>query len=272
MSMELSIIIVNYRSRNKLLNCLESLRADSQLPVSEIIVVDNASGESLEDLPGLFPNLRLIASRKNLGMGGGNNLGLEAARGEYALILNPDTAVRAGAAALMLAYLKTHPQTGIIGPKLVYPDGALQHSCARFPTFFMPVLRRTFLGEYFKKARDSFMMTDFDHASFRKVDWLMGSCLMFKKEILLADGQVFRPRFDSRYFMYFEDIDLCREFRRRGLEAAYYPDAVVIHDHQRSSAKHPWYIALVRDKLTWMHIVSWLKYFIKWGFKTNSYA
>jgi len=271
--MDLSIIIVNYRSREQLLNCLASLRAADLAGLSrEIIVVDNASGDDLGEAGRLYPEVALIMSPVNLGMGGGNNLGISRASGEFILILNPDTIIRGRAIPTLLDDLRAHPAVGMIGSKLLYPDGALQMSCSRFPSFFMPVLRRTFLGNCFATARDRFTMNDFDHASRRPVDWLMGSCLMFKRETTLADGSVFAPRFDERYFMYFEDIDLARQFWTRGREVVYNPEAVVLHDHRRESARHPWYLALFLDALTWRHIASWLKYFIKWGFKTENYA
>ena len=112
------------------------------------------------------------------------------------------------------------------------------------------------------------MMTDFDHKTTREVDWLMGSCLMLKKSWALENGEIYQPMFDSRYFMYFEDIDLCREIKKHGKKIVYEPRAVVIHDHARDSAKNPWYIALFKDKITWVHIFSWLKYFMKWGFRS----
>jgi hypothetical protein len=264
--MDLSIIIVDYNSKIKLLNCLDSIyQADLGRTAFEIIVVNNNSEDDLSDLAGRYASLRVIVSPKNLGMGGGNNLGSQTAAGEYILILNPDTLVRGRAITVLLEYLRAHPRVGLVGPKLLYPDGSLQFSCSRFPHFFMPLLRRTFLGDYFKKSRDSFTMNDFDHQSVRPVDWLMGSCLMFKKEIRLASGEVFRPAFDPRYFMYFEDTDLARQIWSRGLRVVYNPEAVIIHDHQRQSARHPWYIAVFRDRITWIHISSWFKYFIKWG-------
>lgn len=268
--MELSIIIVNYKSREKLVNCLESIsRTETAGLRYEIIVVDNASGDDLSGISERFPEVKLIISDKNLGMGGGNNLGIAAASAPLVLVLNPDTAVTDGALVTLSAYLASHPEAGMVGPKLLYPDGSLQFSCSRFPRFFMPLLRRTFLGKYFKDARDSFMMEDFDHRSIAPVDWLMGSCIMFRKENVLSDGRVFRPRFDERYFMYFEDTDLARQFWANGLQVVYDPEAVVIHDHQRQSAKHPWYIAIFVDKMAWRHIDSWLKYFLKWGLKGN---
>jgi hypothetical protein len=268
--MDLSIIILNYHSRAKLISCLDSLaRADLSPLRYEIIVVDIADGSPISELADFsrsYPSVRLIVSHKNLGMGGGNNLGLRAARGEYILILNPDTVIQGRAVPVLWQYLKDNPQVGLVGPKLFYPDNSLQSSCARFPGFFIPVLRRTFLGDYFKEARDSFTMNDFDHNSIAPVDWLMGSCLMFPKKMALADGSVFEPRFDERYFMYFEDTDLAREFWTKGKRVVYNPEAVVIHDHQRGSAKHPWYLAIFLDNLAQRHIVSWLKYFGKWGF------
>jgi len=131
----------------------------------------------------------------------------------------------------------------------------------------MPILRRTFLGDYFSILRDHFQMIDFDHQTIKEVDWLMGSCLMFKKEIKLLNGKFFKPSFDQRYFMYFEDTDLCRQIWTNGLKVVYNPEAIVIHDHARESAKHPWYLAIFLDRLAWRHINSWLKYFLKWGIK-----
>lgn len=268
--MDLSIIIVNYKSRAKLINCLDSIKdADLDGVENEIIVVDNDSGDDLNDLPARYARLKLIASSKNLGMGGGNNLGIRNSSGEAVLILNPDTIVHKAAIKTLLTYLKANPTVGLVGPKLLYPDNSLQPSCARFPIFLMPFLRRTFLGDYFKNIRDRFTMNDFDHNSIMAVDWLMGSCLMFRRTSQLASGQTFSPLFDERYFMYFEDIDICRQIWTKGLSVVYDPEGIVIHDHQRQSAAYPWYFAVFLSHLAWRHIDSWLKYFWKWGFKTK---
>lgn len=267
--MDLSIVIVNYKSLYKLANCLDSLSKSDTPEISrEIIVVENDSGDDVNLLTRVL-EFRIIKSDKNLGMGGGNNLGIKEAKGRYILVLNPDTLLSSSAILTLFNYLEKNEEVGLVGPKLLYPDGSLQYSCARFPGFFIPVLRRTFLGNKFKKQRDSFIMVDFDHKSIKEVDWLMGSCLMFRKSWKKADGTEFQPLFDERYFMYFEDIDLCREIKKNGKKVIYNPEAIVIHDHARESAKNPWYIALFRDKITRIHIYSWIKYFMKWGFKNN---
>jgi GT2 family glycosyltransferase len=236
----------------------------------EIILVDNNSGDDLSDLVSLIgakTDIKLITSPKNCGMGGGNNLGIKAASGQYILILNPDTVIRDRAILVLLDYLKNNKEAALVGPKLLNPDGSLQYSCSQFPKFYTPILRRTFLGRFFKNSNKVFAMKGFDHNSIKEVDWLMGSCLMFRKEITLADGQIFKPLFDERYFMYFEDIDLCRQIWANDFKVVYIPEAILIHDHMRQSAKHPWYLAIFLDKLTWCHIESWLKYFLKWTIK-----
>jgi len=272
--MDLSIIIVNYRDKDKLVNCLNSITQLKMEGVNyEIVVVDNNSGDKLGDLEGRYDRLKLINSPRNLGMGGGNNLGIENSSGKFILVLNPDTLIKEKTIPTLLRYLENNPKVGIVGPKLLYPDSSLQYSCARFPKIYMPILRRTFLGEYFKNIRDSFCMTDFDHDSVTEVDWLMGSCLMFKRRISLDNGKIYEPKFDKRYFMYFEDTDLCREVWTRGLKVVYNPQVIVIHDHARESAKYPWYLAIFLDRLARKHINSWIKYFLKWGirFKNKKY-
>lgn len=263
--MDLSIIIVNYFSREKLAACLRSIaQATLRGLTYEIILVENNSGEDLNYFLSSADNIKLIQSPRNLGMGGGNNLGIEAAQGEYILILNPDTLIKPGSIETLVTYLKNNPSVGIVGPKLLNPDGSLQYSCRRFPNFFLPLLRRTSLGKYFAANRDNFQMADWDHNSIAEVDWLMGSSLLFRKKIVLLDGQIWQPRFDERYFMYFEDIDLCKTAHSLGLKVIYHPEAVLIHDHARQSAKYPWYQAVIRDALARQHIISWLKYFLKW--------
>jgi GT2 family glycosyltransferase len=254
--MDLSIIIVNYKNKIKIAKCLAALYESDLSGLNfEVFLVDNNSGDDLSSLS-FYPNVTIINSDKNLGMGGGNNLGLQKASGEFVLILNPDAYVSHVAIKILLNYMRANNDVAVVGPKLLNSDGSLQHSCAKFPRVYMPILRRTFLGDYFKKSRDSFMMTDFNHDEIASVDWLMGSCLMIRRDIW--------PGFDERFFMYFEDIDLCRNFRALGKKVVYNPEAVVTHDHERASAKYPWYQAIFRDPLAREHIKSWIKYFWKW--------
>ena len=256
--MDLSIIIVNYSSREKTIKCLDSVVASDLTGINwEIILVDNNSHDQLDDLVVKYPNLKLIYSHKNWGMGGGNNLGIKNSRGRYLLILNPDTRVQPPAIRTLYDYMESHNDVLIAGPKLLNSDGSLQYSCARFPNFYTPILRRTFIGDYFKSRRDGFLMIGKSHDEVMSVDWLMGSCLLIRRDGFAG--------FDERYFMYFEDIDLCRRAKAAGKKVVYIPSALVYHDHARSSASFPWYIAPFRDRLARAHIISWLKYFWKWA-------
>ena len=259
--MDLSIIVVNYNSREKTLNCLKSIFESDLAGIDfEVILVDNNSKENIEtEVNDLYPQVKIIKSEKNLGMGGGNNLGIKEAAGKYVLILNPDTMPKPDAIRKMYNYLEANEKVGIAGPKLLYPDGQLQYSCFRGWKFLTPLFRRTFLGRIAKKHLDNFLMRDFDHNSAREVDWLMGSCLMIRESILDKIGF-----FDERFFMYFEDTDLCRRVRQAGQQVIYFPEAIVIHDHVRASAKKPWYLAPFLNKLSRTHIASWIKYFLKW--------
>lgn len=258
--MDLSIVIVNYKSKEKIKKCLESiLLADLSSLNWELIVVENDSGDDLNDLIFDFKNAKLIKSDKNLGMGGGNNLGIKVAQGEFILILNPDTEIKPTAIKTLFNYIKENKDVYIVGPKLLNPDLSLQHSCSYFPRPWTPIFRRTFIGKFFQKHLDWFLMKDFDHKSTREVDWLMGSCLLIRGNDF--DG------FDERFFMYFEDIDVCRRAWHYGKKVVYHPEAEVIHHHARESAKKPWYLGVIKSKLTREHIKSWFRYFLKWGFK-----
>ncbi len=258
--MDVSIIIVNYKSKEKTLACLKSIaEADMDGLLSEIIVVDNNSeDDSAEVIKKIYPKVKIIKSEKNLGMGGGNNLGIKAAQAEFILILNPDTIIKKDAIKILHNFIKSDEQIGIAGPKLLNPDNTLQYSCRRFPKFYTPILRRTFLGKFAKNHLDNFLMKDYSHKEIKKVDWMLGSCLMVRKNILnkINNG------FDERFFMYFEDTDLCKRVWQAGFKVVYNPQAIVIHNHARASAESPWYLFFL-NKLSRAHIMSWIKYFYK---------
>lgn len=254
--MDVSIVIVNYKTKDKIRECLKSIvSSDLSNIVTEVIVVDNFSGDDLDDLKEIV-DFKFIQSQKNLGMGGGNNLGIKEARGEFVLILNPDTVLQKTALKTLFNYIKNNPDVYIVGPKLLNPDMTLQYSCSHFPRVYTPLIRRTFFGKIFKKHGDWFLMKDFSHDIIKEVDWLMGSCLMIRKDGFAG--------FDERFFMYFEDIDVCRRSWLADKKVIYNPEAVVIHHHARASAQSLWYIAIFKNKITREHIKSWFKYFYKW--------
>lgn len=262
--MDLSIIIVNYNSKEKTLFCLDSIyQADLAGIEVEVIVIENHSYDILDDeINTRFPKVKLLKSKKNLGMGGGNNLGINQATGKFILILNPDTEIMKDSIKTMMEFLYRNEQAGLVGPKLLYPDGTEQISCYRFPKLFIPILRRTFLGYFAKNYVDDYLMKNVDLNQTQIVDWIQGSCLLIKMEVLTKVGL-----FDERFFMYLEDTDLCKRIKLAGWQVVYLPTAQVIHHHERASAKKPWYLAIFINRLSRIHIESWIKYFIKWNFK-----
>jgi GT2 family glycosyltransferase len=260
--MDLSIIIVNYRSKDKLANCLRSLEAADLSGIDhEIIVVENNSGDELADLIRNFNQIKLINSRINLGMGGGNNLGIRKSSGQFILIANPDLVFSVNAIKVLYQYLQNNLEVGIVGPQLLNSDQSLQYSCARYPNLFLPLLRRTALGNFFPGFIENYLMKKDNHSEIKNVDWLLGACLLVRRSELFENGKLF----DERYFMYFEDVDLCRRAQLIQKKVIYNPEAVVVHNHMRDSARLPWYRAIFSDKIAQEHLKSWWKYFKKWG-------
>ncbi len=262
--MDLSIIIVNYNSKDKLSNCLHSIANSDLAGINwETVVVDNHSGDQLSDLVRVFPNTKLVSSETNLGMGGGNNLGIKNSVGRFILISNPDIIFQSAAIKLLLRYLKEHPEIGLLGPKLLNPDSSLQYSCARFPKIYLPFLRRTALGNLFPEFLNKYLMKSDGHQAIKAVDWLLGACFLVRRdEFFIGPDKLF----DERFFMYFEDVDLCRRIKFVGKQVVYYPPAIAIHDHVRASARQPWYLALLTSRLARIHLQSWWRYFRKWKF------
>jgi len=260
--MDLSIIVVNYKSKDKLANCLQSLALSSLHGIEhEIIVVENNSGDDLSDLISRYNQVKYIKSPVNLGMGGGNNLGIKESSGRHILVANPDLVFSVEAIRVLHQYLENNLEVAIVGPKLLNPDQSLQYSCARYPSIFLPLLRRTAIGNFFPAFIESYLMKKEEHTEVREVDWLLGACLLLRRNELSGEGNLF----DERFFMYFEDVDLCRRAVKRGQKVVYNPLAVVIHDHMRDSARLPWYRAIFSDKIAQEHLKSWWKYFKKWG-------
>lgn len=265
--MTLSIVILNYRSRGLLRQCLKGLAAARLAVLHEIIVVDNASGDgTLAMLREDFPGVRTLASPVNGGFAMGNNLGLLAARGHYALILNPDLVVLPGSIERLVAFLDDHPEAAVVAPQLLNPDGTVQASCYRFPDPWIPILRRTPLGRlrFAQRHLRHYLMTDWSHAETQTVDWALGGCLLIRFSAIERVGL-----FDERYFLYYEDVDWCRRFWEAGLAVYYLPSARLVHYHQRLSAEYPG-LRGVLSALTRIHILSGLLYFLKFGFRRPS--
>jgi GT2 family glycosyltransferase len=267
--MELSIIITSYKNPELLRVCIDSIRKNLSLSNYEIIVADSETEEKTElMMRNDYPEIKFIPAKSNIGFAATVRNGYDQSRGDYILIMNGDIIIKKNSVEKLLEYIKNNPQAGIVGPQLLNFNETLQPSCYRFYTPMTIIYRRTFLGKFkfAKKHLDNFLMKDFDHKATKEVDWLMGSVLMTKKEAVKKVGLM-----DSRYKLYFEDVDWCRRFWESGYKVLYYPVSKMYHYHGRHSArtKKSLIKTLFFNRWAWMHIISAGKYFLKYAGKTT---
>lgn len=246
--LDLAIVIVSFKVRELLERCLRSI--ERELTGSElrcqIVVVDNASHDgSAEMVRTNFPTVQLIALNDNLGFAGGNNAGLRRVLGldgvaasadvpRYVLLLNPDTAVQAGALERLVCYLDEHPDVVVAGPQLRYGDGTLQSSRRRWPARATLFWESTLLEQWWPRnpwAR-RYRLDDRGADGVQEVDWLVGAALLVRSPAIAAAGLL-----DERYFMYSEELEWQSRLARHG-RIVYLPEAVVIHYEGKSSEQN----------------------------------
>jgi len=236
-SVDLTVIVLNWNTRNDLRACLASLVDQQHEHAIEIIVADNASADgSREMVAAEFPQVRLVVHSQNLGFCAGNNRAVPDNPGRYVLFLNADTRVTHCALDTLIRFADEHPDAGIVGPRLLNLDGSLQYSCRRFPNLGVGFFRNTLLGRLFPRNRftQDYLMADWDHSTPRDVDWVSGAALLIRREVLRATGG-----FDEGFYMYCEDVDLCYRVHELGWRVMYCPAAVIYHAIGRSSDQVP---------------------------------
>jgi N-acetylglucosaminyl-diphospho-decaprenol L-rhamnosyltransferase len=241
---DLSIIIVNWNVRDLLLHCLQSIIAQVRPNPDEctwrigdwnleIIVVDNASTDgSASMLRTHFPRIHLIQNEENRGFTAANNQGLAVSQGRYLMLLNPDTEVASDTLTRMLQHMDAHPRVGVLGPQLLYADGSRQSSRRRFPTFATALIESTVVQEWWSDNHilRRYYMADSPDDAVQPVDWLVGACLLVRREAYEQVGGL-----DEGFFMYSEEMDWCRRCKPSGWEIVYLPTATVIHHEGKSS-------------------------------------
>lgn len=255
--MDLSLILVSYKSRELLLGCLRALREDARRSglTLETVVVDNDSRDgTVEALAAEFPEVRVVANDENVGYARAVNQGLAATQAPFALIVNPDCEARPGAMRALLDHLGARPRTGVAGPKILNPDGSLEYSARSFPdslTFLFnrySLLTRLFPGNRFSRR---YLLTDWDHASVREVDWVSGACMLARRAAVAEVGGM-----DEAFFMFNEDVDWCRRMKQAGWAVTYEPAAVVVHHVGASRSR-------VAARVIWQRHLGMIHYFHK---------
>lgn len=225
--MDLSLIIVNYNTRELLRQCLRSLRHARISLTIETFVIDNASRDgSAEMVAQEFAEVKLMQNAANAGFAAANNQGLRRGRGEYLLLLNSDTEVRPGALEHCVAFFRAHPDAGIVGCKLLNADGSVQPSCESFLSLPLLFYESFFLEKFFPHNRvfGRRAMTYFDYDRALPVDYVKGAFLMIRRRAFEDIGLL-----DERFFFYAEEMDWCYRARAKGWEVYFTPEAEVLH-------------------------------------------
>jgi GT2 family glycosyltransferase len=247
---DLAIVIVNYNVCNLLRRCLESVHRSKGDFTFTVCVVDNDSpDDSVAMVEREFPDVHLIANKENVGYPTANNqglkaLGVEAEAGEwsrlatqprYSLLLNPDTETPPDGFAQLIEYLDDHPEIGVLGPKLVLPDGQLDLACRRaFPTPMVSFYRMAGLSRLFPKSErfGRYNMTFLDEDETAEVDSVVGAFMLVRTEAIVQAGLM-----DERFWMYGEDLDWAKRMKDKGWKVVYYPEVTVLHVKRASSSQ-----------------------------------
>jgi GT2 family glycosyltransferase len=221
--MDLSIVIVNWNTRDLLRDCLTSLLPATTGLKAEVLVVDNASTDgSPAMIRADFPTVRLIESPTNIGFAAGNNLALREATGRHVLLLNSDTLVQGEVLREAVAWLDAHPQAGVMGPTVLNADGTLQPSCSSFPS--LKNLALQLMGITRIARLDGYRLTGWDRSTARRVDVVSGAAMFVRRAAMEEVGLL-----DESFFFYGEETDWCHRFARAGWEVVFVPLPAVTH-------------------------------------------
>jgi GT2 family glycosyltransferase len=228
---ELSTILVNYNAGAELIDALRSVAAETAGMTWEAVVIDNASDEDSAEVVRLHPQARWLRNSRNVGFARAVNQGLAATSAPLVLIMNPDCRLGPGALALLRADLDSSPANALAGPRILNPDGSPQGSARGDPDMFTGLFGRTTgLRRLFPDLAVSRRNVVVDDGHATTVDWISGACMLGQRAALEAVNG-----FDERYFLYWEDADLCRRLRGRGYQIRYVPAASAVHRVGQSS-------------------------------------
>jgi len=240
---QLSILIVNWNSKDYLRRCLESIRLTCAMLTKQIVVVDGGSFDGCAELiADEFPEVEFVQSQENIGFARSNNLGFCQVTGDAVLLLNPDTEVRPGAVAALLDNLMHLPAAGILGARLLNSDESLQFSSVHpLPTAWNVAIDSEWVRRRWWRRKGPTA-----DAAAMEVEAVSGACMM-----LLAGTFRRLGGFDSRYFMYAEDMDLCCQVRRAGMKVYHAPQARIVHHGGGSSRTQfsKFQVVMIREAL-----------------------
>lgn len=253
----LSVLIVNWNTKDLLRACLQSLRANPPAEPMEVIVVDNASADgSAHMVREEFPEVELLAEERNLGYAAGNNRASNVAKGEWLLTLNPDTEVEPDTLQTAISRLSARQGYGALGAKLIGRDGKVQSSVRGFPSLLGIFGDATGLGRLFPgSAFDSYRLKSFDYSIEQDAEQPMGTFLLFRREALEVVGDSSKP-FDESFPIFFNEVDLLYRLKQAGWRTLYCPEVGVRHLGGAGTRQ-------VRKSMIWESHKSLVRFFVK---------
>ena len=258
--MKLSILIVNWNTRDLVVNCVNSILNYATDFDFEVVVVDNdssdGSGDELRRQFGDNKNIKIIRASENLGFAKGNNLAFKHSTGEYILLLNPDTKVRPQALQKLVNYMESHKSVGAVGPKIINPDGTTQQSVRQFPRIFTSLLIFSGLHRWFRPKH--YLMDGFDYLHEASVDQVMGAAFMTRRVVIEKLGFM-----DENFWLWYEEVDFCKRVKAAGYDVRFYPNTIVEHHQGQSFSQVS---VLQRKKIIFRSLVY---YFQKHGRKID---
>lgn len=251
---DVSVVVVAWRARDDVLACLASLEQHAGVTY-EAIVVDDASGDgTAEAVAERHPDAVVVAKARNEGLAAGRNDALPYVRGRYVLMLDADTLVRPGAVPRLVRTLDDDPHVGLVGPRLVYPDGRLQLSCRRWPPFLVPLVRRGPIARLLPDPalQRRHLMSDWDHRRERPVVYVIGAAQLWRADLPRRIGG-----YDELVSSYGgEDVDWCLRVWAAGLEVRYVPEAEIVHVYQQATRRN------LYGRKSWRALRDW--YYLQW--------
>lgn len=256
--MNLSIIIVSWNTCELLKKCLNSIYQNEAGLILEVYVVDNnSSDKTVEMIRAEFKEVELIVNNKNQGFAYANNQALNLVRGEYILLLNPDTEILSNSLPRAVKFMSDNSNCGAMGAKLLWPDKSTQPSVRRFPTLWPIFLMFIKAPKLFKKIKsiERYLCLDFDYSKMQTVDQIMGAFMLIPKKVFDKVGLL-----DERFFVWFEEVDLCHRIQNVGFKILYNPEVEIIHYGGRSFAQEK----IIKKQF--LFFKSAMRYFLKNGF------
>lgn len=225
--MDVSIVIVNWNTRDILRNCLRSIYEQAGEVNFEVVVIDNGSTDgSVQMVKNDFQQVILIENSRNRGFAAANNQGMKISRGRYVLLLNSDTLVLEQAVAKMVYFADKHPEAAVFGCRILNPDRTLQRTCFMFPSIINLLLSSTYLYKLFPRNRffGRERMTWWDRQDMKEVDVVTGCFMLVRRKAIEQVGMM-----DEQFFMYGEETDWCYQFHKAGWKVMFTPEAEIIH-------------------------------------------